>query len=236
MDSSSAWAHAELDSRISELAARGEWDHEARVHISNPVVRKEIAELIRTEAWPGIEKIFAPTELLVDTCSEDGRPAITEKRDAIDTTMSFIMLVQSREIPQLSGSDPFFCRMSVECSTRGFVIGSDFMLYLPEQFPFAELRRLLAHPEFCGNPPTLHCESAELEHEGCPLVVAFEHRLGYFYPDALLPVHTMLADIAERVNFLRRLIRSIHHLCQDYGDSSRFHAVVAELVKCFPCS
>ena len=44
----------------------------------------------------------------------------------------------------------------------------------------------------------------------------------------------MLAELAEHVNYLRRLIRAVRQLSADYDSEPYLRAVVCELEKCFP--
>jgi hypothetical protein len=224
------WAHEEVDRQIDDLQARGDWNEEARLHISNPEYREHISRLIVDEIWPGIQRILEPTELTVDLCSDDGRPEILEERLAVDMSMSFLMLIQSGN-GLFSDHAPFFCRMRLACSPRGFMVNIDFYVEFPESFEFEKLKSVMGHPKFAGNPPTLRYE---IGHDGNPgkLSLCFEYGRGCAYGFSL-PVDTMLADLAERVNFLRRLIRSVELLSQDYGSDTAFARVQKELVKCF---
>ncbi|MBL7076758.1 MAG: hypothetical protein ISS31_04740 [Kiritimatiellae bacterium] len=201
-----------------------------------------LERLIRTEIWPGIERIFKGTELHVDAASDDGRPPITiepgpgpELRNEAgepETAVSFLFLVTSDEEPwSEDGRAPCFCRFNITCTRRGYMVGTDFYIYFPAETDMNRLRPLLANSMFSGNPPSLRCESGHGDLPGV-LVVGFSHGCGGEYYGEL-PVATMLADLAERINFLRRAIRAVHALNENFASDALLDRLVRELEKCF---
>ena len=146
--------------------------------------------------------------------------------------MSFVFLVGSTEDtgPDV-GDDPYFCRLTTKVRLRGYMLETDFYIHFPETFDMDRLKTLLGNPRFSGNPPKLVYEVRHGESPGV-LIVEFNFGRGHEYP-VLLPIDTMLADLAEHMNFLRRLIRAVRQLSRDYASEPLFRKVVNELVKCF---
>jgi len=109
---------------------------------------------------------------------------------------------------------------------------TDFYIHFPESFDMERIKVLLGNPRFAGNPPKL---IYEVRADDSPGVLIVEFRFGRCleYP-VILPIETMLADLAEHVNFLRRLIRAAQQMSRDYDSEPLFRKVVNELEKCFP--
>lgn len=227
-----AWAHAELDNVIAQARKAGTWSDEATVLIGNPSCREELVSWINERIWPGVLRMFDGTELVPDPASADGRPQISQEW-MLDTSMSFVFLVRSIEDTGVAiGDGPYFCRITIQCRPRSFFIQTDFYIHFPESFDMARLKALLGNPRFVGNPPKL---SYERGHGGHPdiLLVGFHFGSGCEYP-GILPLETMLAELAEHVNYLRQLIRAVRQLSADYDSEPYLRAVVRELEKCFP--
>ncbi|MBL7076821.1 MAG: hypothetical protein ISS31_05055 [Kiritimatiellae bacterium] len=188
--------------------------------------------LIRTEIWPGIEGIFEGTELRLDAASENGQPRI-DTEPGPETAVSFLFLVSSSEDPwSENGRSPYFCRFNITCKRRGYMVGTDLYILFPEETDMNRLRPILGNRMFSGNPPSLRHEIGHGDLPGV-LVVGFSHGSGgEYYGD--LPVATMLADLAERINYLRRAIRVVHKLSEDYTSDTQLNRLVRELEKCFP--
>lgn len=202
-----------------------------------------IERLIRTQIWPGIVRIFEGTELSADAASDDGQPAIDiepgpgpklrNEAGQSEAAVSFPFIVSSDEDPwSEDGRSPYFCRFNITCTRRGYMVTTDFYIHLPEETDMNRLRPLLGNSMFSGNPPSLRYE---IGHGGRPgvLVVGFEHGQGYEYGGGL-PVQGLLADLAERTNYLRRAIRAVHALSEDFSSDSLLDRLVRELEKCFP--
>jgi len=226
-----AWAHTELDRVIAEARRGGTWSDEATVRVSDPACREELIACIRDRIWPGILAIFHATELMPDATGKDGHPEIHQEW-APETTVSFVFLVASTEDTGMDiGDDPYFCRITTKVRPRGYMFETDFYIHFPESFDMDRLKSLLGNPKFVGNPPKL---IYEVRHDDSPgmLIVEFNFGRGHEYP-VLLPIETMLADMAEHVNFLRRLIRAVRKLSRDYDSEPFFRKVVNELEKCF---
>jgi hypothetical protein len=198
---------------------------------SNPE-HDALERLIRTEIWPGIVRIFEGMELNADTASEDGRPSI-DVEPGPETAASFIFLVSSDEDPwSEDGRSPYFCRFKVTCRPHGYMLGRDFYIHFPEETDMNRLRPLLGNPMFVGNPPSLVCETGHGDLPGA-LVVGFRHGHGYGHGTDL-PVPTMLADLAEGINYLRRTIRAVLALSEDFSRDKQLTRLVWALEKCFP--
>ena len=226
------WAHAELDNAIAQARQAGTWSNETTVLIGDPACREEIVSWINERIWPGVLRLFNGTELVPDPASADGQPKISQEC-MFETTMSFVFLVSSLEDTGVEiGDDPYFCRINTQCRPRSFFIETDFYIHFPASFDMARLKALLGNPKFVGNPPKL---TYETRHGGHPdiLIVEFHFGSGYGYP-GILPWETMLAELAEHVNYLRRLIRAVRQLSTHYDSEPFLIAVVRELEKCFP--
>ena len=191
-----------------------------------------LESLIRTQIWPGILRIFEGTELSADAASDDGQPAIRIDPGS-ETAVSFLFIVSSDEDPwSEDGRSPYFCRFNITCRRRGYMVSTDFYIHFPEETDMNRLRPLLANSMFSGNPPSLRCEIGHGDLPGV-LVVGFSHGCGGEYCGEL-PVATMLADLAERINYLRRSIRAVHALSEDFASDALLDRLVRELEKCFP--
>lgn len=226
------WAHVELDSAIAHARKSGTWSSESTVLISDPTCRDELAGWIKERIWPGILRVFAGTELVPDPSSADGQPQITQEWTS-ETTMSFVFLVRSLEDTGVEiGDDPYFCRITTNCRPRGYFLETDFYIHFPESFEVPRLKTLLGNAMFVGNPPRLSYETRHGETSGV-WIVGFRFGSGCGYPGRL-PVEAMLAELAEHVNFLRRLIRAVRQLSADYDSEPYLQRVVRELEKCFP--
>ena len=226
------WAHAELDSAIALARKAGTWSNEATVLIGDPSCREVIVSWINDRIWPGFLRMFSGTELIPDPASADGQPQISQE-GMFETCMSFVFLVRSLEDTGIEiGEDPYFCRITIQCRLRSFLIQTDFNIHFPESFDMARLKALLGNPEFVGNPPKLSYETGHGDHPGI-LIVGFNFGSGCGY-EGMLPLETMLAELAEHVNYLRRLIRAVRQLSTDYDSEPYLRAVVRELEKCFP--
>ena len=150
-----------------------------------------------------------------------------------ETSMSFVFLVRRLEDAGVEiGENPYFCRITTQCRRRSFFIQTDFYLHFPESIDMARLKALLGNPKFVGNPPKLSYETGHGDHPGI-LIVGFNFGSGCGY-EGMLPLETMLAELAEHVNYLRRLIRAVRQLSTDYDSEPYLRAVVRELEKCFP--
>ena len=226
------WAHAELDSAIAQARKAGAWSNEATVLICDPSCREEIVSWINERIWPGVLRMFNGTELVPDPASADGQPQIRQEW-MVETSMSFVFLVRSLEDAGVEiGENPYFCRIATQCRLRSFFIQTDFYLHFPESIDMARLKALLGNPKFVGNPPKLSYETGHGDHPGI-LIVGFNFGSGCGY-EGMLPLETMLAELAEHVNYLRRLIRAVRQLSTDYDSEPHLRAVVRELEKCFP--
>ena len=227
-----AWAHAELDNVIAKARRDGTWSSESTALVTDPDCRQELIARTSDHIWPGIQRLFAGTELVPNPTLENGQLEITQKW-ASETSMSFLILVSSNEDTGLRfGDDPYFCRLTVNMRPSAYIIENDFYLYFPASFDMDRLKALLANPRFSGNPPKLVYETG---HDDNPdtLIVEFHFGRGYEHPLGT-PTETMLADFAEHVNFLRRLIRAVRTLSTDCYNEQYFQQVVHELEKCFP--
>ena len=225
------WARKDLDAAIAE-ARRGEtWSDEATVRVSNPRCREELVACIRERIWPGILTIFHATELIPDATGKDGQPEIHQEWSP-ETTMSFVFLVGSTEDTGMGiGDDPYFCRITTKVRPRGYMFETDFYIHFPEAFEMERLKALLGDPRFAGNPPKL---IYEVSHDDSPGVLIVEFRFGRGFEHFVSPpVESILAELAEHVNFLRRLIRAVRQLSRDYRSEPLFRQVVNELEKCF---
>ncbi len=188
--------------------------------------------LIQTEIWPGIERNFKGTELHVDAASDDGRPTV-HIEPGPDAAVSFLFLVTNDDGSwSEDGGSPYFCRFNITCRPRGYMVSTCFCIHFPEEMDMNRLRPLLGNSMFAGNPPSLRCEIGHGDLPGVLVVEVCHGSGGEYYGE--LPVTTMLADLAERINYLRRAIRAVHALSKDFASDALFDRLVRELEKCFP--
>lgn len=74
----------------------------------------------------------------------------------------------------------------------------------------------------------------ETGHDYQPGVLIVEFRFGRGWENPSQPlIQTMLADMAEHVHFLHRLIRAVRLLGSNYDNKQHFLSVERELERCF---
>lgn len=224
------WAHLELDKQIAEMKLKGAWNDESRVHISNPLHRERISNIIKIEMLPEMRRILENTGLAHRFCVDGDSSEIQEEILVPELQMKFLVLILDNN-DLLSLSSRYFCRLKTNISLRGFMMHTDFYVHFPDDIDLGKIKTIMGHSKFAGNPPTLKYEIGHDDSDGT-LVLCFEYGKGYGYMTEL-PVRTMLADFGERMNFLQRLIRSIEWLSEDYNNDARMERVTTELVKCF---
>jgi hypothetical protein len=226
-----SWAHAELDRVIAQAQIDGTWSGNSSVLISDPACREQLVAYIRNHIWPAIQRLFQGTELATDT-SADNQPVITQEWVS-ETTMSFMFLIWNTEdLGAEPGDIPYYCRITVKYCPCSYFFNTDFYIHFPESFDMHRLKALLGNSMFVGNPPNLVYETGWKDEPGS-LIVEFNSGRGCGHPNKPL-AETMLAELAEQINYLRRLIRAVRRLGLDYGNEQHFLQVVHELEKCFP--
>lgn len=224
------WAHIELDRIITQAQNTGAWSRESSMLISDPAFREQLITNIKTHIWPGIQRLFQGTDLVADP-SGQGQLTITHEW-LHETTMSFLFLVwHAEDIGSSPGDVPYFCRIEVKYSQHTYLFEIDFFTHFPESFDMQRLKALMGNPRFVGNPPKLIYETG---HDDQPSILIVEFRFGRGCENPIQPlIQTMLADMAERVHFLHRLIRAVRLLGSDYDNKQHFLSVEHELEKCF---
>jgi hypothetical protein len=224
------WAHIELDRIITQAQNTDALSRESSMLISDPAFREQLITNIKTHIWPGIQRLFQGTDLVADP-SGQGQLTITQEW-LQETTMSFLFLVwHAEDAGRNPGDIPYFCRLKVKYSQHSYLFKIDFFIHFPESFDMQRLKALMGNPRFAGNPPKLIYETG---HDDQPGVLVIEFRFGRGYGNPIQPlVQTMLADMAEHVHFLRRLVRAVRLLGSDYDNEQHLLSVERELEMCF---
>ena len=222
--------HAELDRVITQAKDAGVWSRESTMLISDPAFREQLINDIKTHVWPGIQRLFQGTDLVADP-SGQGQLTITQEW-LRETTMSFLFLVwHAEDAGKNPGDVPYFCRIEVKYSQHNYLFEIDFFIHFPESFDTQRLKALMGNPRFVGNPPKLIYETG---HDDQPGILIVEFRYGHGYENPVQPlIQTMLADMAEHVHFLHRLVRAVRLLGSDYDNEQHLLSVERELEMCF---
>ena len=225
------WLHVELDNLLDEALKKDDGLEDSAFLVSNPGRREELKNLIMAGVWPGILRAFEGTELILDPVKTAGELELRQEWER-ELALSFVLLVFSEEDTGMRlGDAPYFCRITVKCAERSYMLNTDFYIHFPESMDMNRLKPLLGNPKFAGSPPKL---TYEVGFDGEPgtLLIGFEHGQGHGYFPAL-DVSAMVADLAERVNFIRRLIRAVRALSDNYDSDENLRYLNNELVKCF---
>ena len=142
------------------------------------------------------------------------------------TTRSLTFVLADEDRPLMPGSGPpWFYRGRIECSISGYMVSSDFYLYLPATFGFQKVRKLLADPLFAGNPPLLHIETG-IDQE-VTWVVAFEEgsgmgwNIGYPQP--------AVSHLQDKVRKTLAVIEAAYGLERDYSSVAAFRVLRKKL-------
>lgn len=225
------WLHVELDNLLDEVLKKDDGMENSAFLVSDPAKREELKGLILKGVWPEVLRVFEGIELILEPVKKDGKLELRQEWEQ-ELALSFVFLVFSEEDHGMRlGDAPYFCRITVKCAERSYMLSTDFYIHFPESMDMNRLKPLLGNPKFVGNPPKLIYEAGFNDEPGT-LIVGFEYGRGHGYI-ATLDVSTMAADLAENVNFIRRLIRAVRKLSADYDSEDNLRRVINELVKCF---
>lgn len=225
------WLHVELDKLLDGALKKDDGIEDSAFLVSDPARREGLRSLILAGVWPGILRAFEGTELILDPVKKVGELELRQEWER-ELALSFVILVFSEEDTGMRlGDAPYFCRITVKCAERSYMVHTDFYIHFPESMDMNRLKSLLGNPKFAGNPPKLTHETG-LDGDPGTLIVGFEHGHGHEYV-ATLDVSAMAAEFAEKVNFIRRLIRAVRKLSDNYDSEENLKRVIDELVKCF---
>lgn len=150
------------------------WLDKKAIVLTNPEERERLDDLIMTHFWPCVSDTISGTGLsIMPSRHPDGRPEIHDRFGEY-TTRELMFCLQDPERPIGSPSHaPWYLRIYVECSVTGYMVSSDFYVYLPHSFSLRKTMGLLSQPEFAGCPPELHYEPGHVGPD-C-LVIEFHH-------------------------------------------------------------
>ncbi|ETR65955.1 MAG: hypothetical protein OMM_05857 [Candidatus Magnetoglobus multicellularis str. Araruama] len=122
---------------------------------------------------------------------------------------------------------PWYYRCRFECSALSYMIGSDFMVYFPENFSTAKIYRLLKDPIMQGCPPELSYE--ESPSSNSVFVVSFTKGKGAGW--GLCSTDEAREQIYNVIKKNIAVIRTVCELEKDYSSTrlfNKFHKTITE--------
>lgn len=156
------WQQNQLD-KFMETYKEDAFLDSRSVFLQNPQQGAEIEEVIIDKIWPGVVRAIQASDLEIwITPGKTLKEAIDDKNHKY-TTKELVFLLDDPKRPLGPNSKrPWYCRCRIECSALSYMIGSDFMVYFPEDFSIAKILRLLKDPMMQGCPPELSYEESPL--------------------------------------------------------------------------
>jgi len=228
------WAYDDLAAVIAEARKNGKWSNEITVRVSNRPCRDKLRDLITEVIWPGILKIFEGTGLTPHPLTEDDGQLWMRHEWAGRTVMVFEFCVLDSEIADEEGGEelaPYRCFIEGKVRTRGCMFDTNFEMHFPDSIDLTRLRPLLCSDKFGWRPPELTHEKG---YQNLPNRFNVRTNLGrdldYMFDH---PPEVMLAELAEHVTYLRRVIRAVRRLSADFQSDHHVRALAHEVEKCF---
>jgi len=197
------------------------------VVLTNPEERERLDELLLTHFWPRVSDAILGTGLMVMPSKHpDGRPEIHDEPGEY-TTRELMFCLHDPERPVGTPNHaPWYLRVHVACSITGYMVSSDFILYLPHTFSLRKVIGLLSRPEFAGCAPELHCEPGYMGPDR--LVVQFHHGCGAGW--LLEPPDVAVERFTQEMRDHVAIIESTYCLEQDFRSTSAFNELTRRLL------
>ena len=149
------WQFEQLRKFIEEH--RHDADLEFRsILLTDPRQELELDNIIVNEIWPGVVKAVSRRPLTTRIgVNETPKQGIrTTGHIYVARELSFILEDPARPNGPAT-SPPWFCRETIECTSLGYMIRSDFIVSFPSDFSMAKIMRILREPLMQGCPPEL---------------------------------------------------------------------------------
>jgi len=224
------WQYAELQQYLKKHM-RDPDVYSKTVFLANPAEKAELDNIILKHLWPSVIRGLGSSGIWTKSLKKGfPRSAIEdEKYPYTARSLTFLLEDSRRQISAMGDVPSWHCRGKILCSVSDYMLSVDFYVYLPEDFSWRKLLRLLKNPEFAGLPPELSYEKL-LSGKGI-FSLAFKKGSGAGWG---LRNHNEAASIIrEEIQSNIEVIQAVYELERDYQNTEAFNELEKVLVRNF---
>jgi hypothetical protein len=228
-DIEKSWQYKELRKYLEVHSNDQELTLKA-VHLINSEQVKKIDSILIDNLWPAVIKGVGTSGFWLKPLKEGYPKSAIEDENHIYCARSLTFLLEDPNRPLSYGSDvSWYCRGKITCSVMDYMVSFDLFVYLPVEFSFKKIIRLLKNPKFAGMPPNLSYESSS-DNKGI-LCIAFSKGAGAGW--GLHSYEEAANRICEAIKQNIMIAKTLYTLEEDYSNTLIFNKLERSLVQTY---